>query len=265
MKRILITGAVGGMGYTAAKHFASLGYQVYALDIKNIEPLPNVTSFVVDMTKQEELENVYQKISKEGKLDAIIFLSGTYYMDSLIEIEEATLKRVFDINFFSVYLTNKVFKPLLEKDSRIIIITSEVAPLDPLPFNAIYSLSKSTLDKYAEALRQELNLLDIKVIIVRPGAVATGMLDASIKNIERIEKETKLYQDFAPKFKSIVVKNESKTIPTQKIADLIQKILDVKHPRLLYKINVNPKLKLLSALPKRWQLAIIKRLLKKDA
>ncbi len=262
MKKIIITGANGGIGLATLKYLSNNGYFVYALDINKIEKMDNVESFECDLTKEEEIRKVYKSIENE-KIDAIVHLSGCYYMDSFIEIEEDKLKEIFDINFFSVYLVNKIFINLLNKNGKIIITSSEVAPLDPLPFNGIYSITKATLENYAVSLRQELNLLDIKVIILRPGAVNTGLIADSIKNVERIEKETVLYKDNAPLFKNIVEKNESKTIDAIKIAKLINKILIKKRNKLLYKINLNPKLILLSILPKRLQLFIIKKLITK--
>lgn len=261
VKRIIVTGARGGIGLSTVKYLVQKGYFVYALDIKELTEIENVKSFVCDLTKEEEIRKVYDVIKEEGMIDGIIHLSGTYYMDSLIEIEEEKLKKIFDINFFSVFLVNKVFLDLLNKKGKIIIISSEVAPLDPLPFNGIYSLTKNTLENYAQSLRQELNLLDIKVVIVRPGAVNTGLIDDSIKNVERIEKETVLYKENAPLFKNIVKRNESKTIEPLKLACLIEKIISKKNPKLLYTINLNYKLILLSVLPKRLQMYIIKKMI----
>ena len=262
MKTVLITGARGGMGLATTKYLASNGYSVYALDIKEKEPIDNVKSFVCDLTKEDEIRDVYNKISLDNiKIDCIIHLSGIYYMDSLIEIEENKLKKIFDVNFFGVYLVNKVFIDLMNENSKIIITSSELAPLDPLPFNGIYSLTKNTLENYALSLRQELNLLGIKVVIVRPGAINTGMIDESIKNVERIEKETVLYKSNAPLFKGIVKNNESKTVEPIRIAKLMKKIVDKNKPKLIYSINLNYKLKLLSFLPDRWQLSIIKKMI----
>lgn len=261
MKRVIVTGAAGGIGYSVIDYLKDQGFFVYALDIKEIKPMANVKSFVCDLTKKQEIEKVFQTIKDEGKIDAIIHLSGIYYMDSLIEIDEQKLKAIFDINFFSVYLVNKIFIDIVNKKGKIVIISSEVAPLDPLPFNGIYSLTKNTLENYALSLRQELNLLDINVVVVRPGAINTGMIQESLKNVERIEKESIHYKENAKMFTSIVKRNESKTIEPIKVAILIKKILLKKHPKLLYSINLNFKLKLLSALPKKMQLSIIKKLI----
>lgn len=262
MKKVIVTGAAGGMGNETVKYLSSLGYFVYALDLKKIEEINNVKSFQVDLTKKEELDSVYNEISKDGMIDGIISLSGMYYMDSFIEIEEEVLRKVIDVNFLSVYLVNKVFMPLLNKGSKIIITTSEVAPLDPLPFNAIYSVSKSLLESYTIALRQELNLKGIKVIELMPGAVSTGMINDSIRNIDRVNKTTKLYKDEAKRFLKVVQKNESKTVLPIKIAKLVGKIMEARKPRLMYRININRKLRLLNVLPRRWQVAIITKILK---
>lgn len=262
MKNIIVTGAAGGIGFATINYLSQNGYFVYALDIKEVKEMNNVKSFVCDLTNEDEIKHVRNLIAEDKcEIDCIIHLSGTYYMDSLIEIEEAKLKKVFDINFFSVYLVNKTFLSLMNKNGKIIIISSEVAPLDPLPFNSIYSMTKNTLENYTFSLRQELNLLGIKVILVRPGAIETGLIDDSIKNVERIEKETILYKENAPLFKKIVKSNESKTIKPVKLAILLKKIVETDKPRLLYKINLNPKLLLLSSLPKRMQLYIIKQLI----
>ena len=55
---------------------------------------------------------------------------------------------------------------LLYTSSRIITITSELAPLNPLPFTGIYAITKSTLDKYCYSLRMELQLLGIDVSVI---------------------------------------------------------------------------------------------------
>ena len=56
MKRILITGASGGMGLETVKYLSMKEYYIYALDIKPLEEMKNVKSFIVDLTKKEEIE-----------------------------------------------------------------------------------------------------------------------------------------------------------------------------------------------------------------
>ena len=113
------------------------------------------------------------------KLDAILHFAGIYNLDSLIEIGEDEFVKIFNINLFGVYRINKAFVPMLDRGGRVAITSSELAPLDPLPFTGLYAVTKSAVEKYADSLRMELNLHGISVSVIRPGAVNTGMLGAS--------------------------------------------------------------------------------------
>ena len=109
----------------------------------------------------------------------------------------------------------------------------------------------------------ELNLLGIKVSVVRPGAVKTDMISESTKALDIMCEKTKLYSCNADKFKKIVNSVEAKTIEPSKIAKLVEKILLKKHPKFTYTINANKYLKLLNLLPKNMQLSVIKKILDK--
>lgn len=265
MKNILITGAGNGMGKATAEYLANKGYIVFAMDIVKIEPSENIIPIQVDVTKNDSVLNAYNEVCKYANtLDAIVHFAGIYIMNSLVEIDEKDFTKIFDINVFGVYRINKVFLPLLlEKEGRIIITSSELAPLDPLPFTGLYAITKSTIEKYAFSLRMELNLLNIKVSVLRTGAVNTNMLSASTQSLEKMCNTTKLYKYNSNKFKDIVNSVESKKIEPIKIAKLIDKIILVKKPKFVYKINANKYLKLLNALPDRIQVAIIKKILTK--
>ena len=139
--------------------------------------------------------------------------------------------------------------------------TSELAPLDPLPFTGIYAVTKSALDKYAYSLRMELQLLGIEVSVLRAGAVNTGMLGVSARALDRFCENTKLYSCNAKRFKGIVESVEARCIPPEKIAEKTGKILGKKHAKFAYAVNRNPLLLMLNGLPKRTQLWIIKKIL----
>ena len=183
-------------------------------------------------------------------------------MDSLIEIDEERFKRIFDINVFGVYRINKYFFPLMHKGSRIVITSSELAPLDPLPFTGIYAVTKGALDKYAYSLRMELQLLGISVSVLRAGAVETGMLGASTAALDRFCEKTTLYTCNADRFKRIVDRVEARCIPPEKIAGKAVRVLNKRIPAFAYSINRNPLLLLLNVLPKRMQLWAIRLVLR---
>ena len=263
MQTILITGAAGGMGYASAKRLAAHGYRVCGLDLRVPEAVAGAEFFPVDLTDAQAVEQVAQELAQKGlRVDGILHMAGLYELDSLVELEEERWQRILDVNLTAVWRVNRLFLPLLNPGAKLLITTSELAPLYPLPFTGIYAVTKAALDRYADALRMELQLLGHPVVVIRPGAVDTGLLDVSTRKLDAFCRNTTHYTVSADTFRRIVNRVEARKIPPDKVAELAEKVLRKKHPRAVYSINRNPLLLLLNALPKSLQRRIIRRLLK---
>ena len=262
MQYVLITGASSGIGKSLKDIFLQNNYHVIALDIKEIDPQDNLDSFICDITNKESLQNVKNTLDKQNiKLDYIINVAGIHMMASLVESPLEQMQRLININLNGTMSVNRIFHSLLKEKGRIIIITSEVASFDPMPFNGLYNVSKTALDTYAQALRQELNLLNQKVITFRPGAVKTPLCDSSLTGTQNLVDSTILYKKQAGKFLKLVTMFMGKPLSPTKMAKFIYKKSIKRHPKLIYKKHQNIGLVLLSILPKRWQCAIIKGIL----
>ncbi len=263
MKKVLVTGASGGMGKAICSLLTEKGYKVYGMDYREDDTVKADNFYQCDVTDTASVEAAFAAIKEDtDSLDAIVHTAGIYDMDSLIEMDEERFKRIFDINVFGVYRINKIFFPLMHRGSRIIITSSELAPLDPLPFTGIYGITKTTLEKYAFSLRMEANLLDIPVSVIRPGAVKTGLLNISTTAIDKFVERTELYKTMAVRFKKIVDSVESRNVAPEKIAEKVFSALESKSPKYIYNINRNPLLRLLDALPPKVQVEVIGMILK---
>ena len=259
---VLITGAASGIGAAAADLFIKNGHTVYALDRAPIAEREGLFSFVCDVTDEGALEVAFSHLCERGiALDAILLVAGIHRMASLVEGESDTLRRVIDVNLLGAMLTVRAFHPLLSGKGRIVIVTSEVASLDPLPFNGLYSLSKTALDAYAQALRQELGLLGQTVVTVRPGAIGTPLCDASLVDTEHLADTTKLYRAQAHRFLALTKRFMGTPIPPERLAPLLYRATVKKHPRIVYHKHRSLGLVLLGVLPLRLQCAIIRLLL----
>ena len=262
-KYALVTGAYGGMGYKTVKELASSGFTVFALDKKVGEEEENVIPLEADITDVDSLQLAFEKVKAvTEELYAIVHFAGVYMLDSLIELPDEAFDKIFKINVYGAFYINKIFMPLLKKGSKILITTSELAPLDPLPFTGIYAVTKGALDKYAYSLRMELQLLGVSVSVLRAGAVSTGMLGVSTDALDAFCDKTQVYQCNAARFKKIVNGVEAKSVSPEKIAGKTRKILQKKNPKFVYTINRNKLLLLLNALPKSVQCYAIKKILK---
>ena len=265
MKNVLITGGASGMGRATALKLAKNGYHVFSLDIKeNVENVENITQLVVDVTNMQSVKGAYDYVCKQtDKLDAVINFAGIIMMNSLIEISEEDFIKIFNVNVFGTFRINKTFFPLVKNgNGKIINTTSELAPNKILPFNAIYAISKKSLDAYSQGLTMELGLLGIPVITLRPGAVETPIIKDSNKEMEALNQNTELYKNTITRFKDIVDKEQGSAVPPEKIASLVYKILNRKKPKHIYSKNISKKLKLLNLISTKTQLKIFKMMLK---
>lgn len=263
MRSVLITGANGGMGKAAVKLFADRGFRVFALDRDPCPAGGNVIPLVADITDEAALTAVYEAVrSQTDGLWGIVHLAGVYRLDSLVEMAPAEFEGAFRVNLGGAFLVNRTFLPLLGEGARVILVTSELAVRDPLPFTGVYGITKAALDNYAYSLRMELQLLGIDVSVLRAGAVDTGMLGESTRRLEAFCGGTKLYACNAERFKNIVDRVEARRVPPEKLAEKLWRIGNAKRPRFAYALNRNPLLILLDTLPKRMRFYIIRRILK---
>ena len=263
MGNYLITGALGGMGQALCRTLTGAGHRVWGLDRPSDHLAPEGWTLVpADLTKPEEVEAAFRRVREEAEsLDGIVHMAGVYDLASLAEMPEEDFLRDFNVNLFGVFRVNRQFLPLLGEGGRIVIVSSELAPLPALPFTGIYAVTKTAVDKYAEALRMELQLLGKAVIVLRPGAVDTGMLSVSTEKLSRFCEETKLYSCNAARFRRIVERVEARAVPPERVAAVALKALACPRPRPVYTINRNPLLLLFRFLPQGTRLWAIRKIL----
>ena len=259
--RYIVTGANGGMGRAICLALCGQGHEVIGLDINVPEESAGVRYLRADVTDENSVAQAVEAACESGGIDGVIHAAGVYALGSLVEMGESGFLRAFNVNLFGVYRVNRLVRPYLNENARIVIISSELAPLDPLPFTGLYAITKAALEKYAYSLRMELQLSGCGVSVIRPGAVKTGMLPDSVKALERFCGETRLYPVNAKRFRAIVEKIEARSVAPQKIANKAVRALESKRPRLVYCVNRNPLLLLLNALPHRAQLFVIRKVL----
>lgn len=259
--KVLITGAASGLGRAAAAFFSQNGASVYALDRQPIPQMEGLVPFSADITSESSLLSVFERLRADSvQLDAIINFAGMIFIDNFLEVEESKLQKIFDVNLLGAMRVNKIFFPLLRKNGRILITTSEVAPLDPLPFNGIYSTTKTALDCYAQALRQEAGLLGYRVITVRPGAFHTPLAGGSIPSMHAMTQRSRYFGGQGERFETLMRKFTGKLQDPEVLAKKIYRIVNLRHPKNIYTVHSNPGLRLLALLPKGLQVRVVRLL-----
>ena len=184
-KKILITGATGGIGNSLIKKFYNLGSTVVATgtneeklkkikkDFSNI----HVERFKLD--EHDKIEEFIEKIDKNlGGLDILVNNAGITLDNLAIRLTEENWKKVIDINLTSTFLMCKhVIKKMLKKKSgKIINITSIVGHTGNLG-QVNYAASKAGIVAFSKSLAIEYAKKNININCVSPGFIKTEMTD----------------------------------------------------------------------------------------
>ena len=247
----LVTGGNGGLGTAVCKALADRGDLVFVCDISHLKtPDTRMVYIQTDLTDAGCIESCKTEILKHtDHLDAIVNLAGVFRMDSIIEGDESSLRKSFEVNFWGTYRVCKMFLPILAKHGKIIIMSSEMAALSPAPFTGCYSISKHAVDVYADVLRRECNYLGLRVIKIRSGSFKTNMLDDAASDYDKLLSHTTLFKRPLTALKKLMTDELKKTNDPRVFSKLVLNILDSKNPKIVYRIKNSLKLKLLGLLP----------------
>jgi len=251
-KTFVITGSTSGIGQKLVEIFASQGAAVFAgyRDEKNLpdNPPQNVNYFYIDMCDRNSIVEAANFIkSKTDKIDVLINVAGCVIAGAFENIDTDRLRQQFDVNVFSHIDFTQNLIPLLG-GGRVINISS-VASFGHFPFISPYCASKRALDIFFNAFAIE-NHRNIKVISVKPGVIATPLWQKSVDLNEKYMDECPDYEKEFKFLKENAIKNGSRGLKVEQVAELIQKIVNAKNPKSSYTIGLDCKLgHLLSYLP----------------
>ena len=184
-RKILITGATGGIGNCLVEKFDQLGSKIFATgtneeklnNLKKKFPNIEIGRFKLDEHNkiEEFIENVHKKL--DG-IDVLINNAGINLDNLSIRLTEENWKKVIDINLTSTFLMCKhVIKKMLKKKyGKIVNITSIVGHTGNLG-QANYSASKSGIVAFSKSLAIEYAKKNININCVSPGFIQTEMTD----------------------------------------------------------------------------------------
>ncbi len=178
-KVILLTGASAGIGNATAIRLIGEGHIVYgaARRIDKMEGLTKIGGHTIplDITKQDDIENVVNKIIEEqGRIDVLINNAGYSVYGAIEDVSMEDAKRQFDVNLFGLgYLTQKVLPYMRAQKSGHIINVSSIGGKIYMALGGWYHASKHALEGWSDCLRLETKQFGIKVSIIEPGAIQT--------------------------------------------------------------------------------------------
>ena len=193
-KKILITGATGGIGKALVKKFLSLDGTILATGT-NTEKLdslkkefPNLNVLKFDISDHSKIEDFIENVSSQlVGLDVLVNNAGITMDNLSLRMKDEEWKRVIDINLSSTfYLCKHAIKKMLKnKYGRIVNITSIVGHTGNLG-QANYSASKAGMVAMSKSLAIEYAKKNITINCVSPGFIQSNMTDRIVESIKAV-------------------------------------------------------------------------------
>ncbi len=193
-KKILITGATGGIGYALVKKFLSLDGTVLATGT-NTEKLdslkkefPNLNVLKFDISDHSKVEEFIENVTSQMVgLDVLVNNAGITMDNLSLRMKDDEWRKVIDINLSSTfYLCKYAIKKMLKnKYGRIVNITSIVGHTGNLG-QTNYSASKAGIVAMSKSLAIEYAKKNITINCVSPGFIQSKMTDKIVESIKAV-------------------------------------------------------------------------------
>lgn len=188
-KIIIVTGAGSGIGLALAKAYVAKGHQVIAADI-NASRLEQAASHlganfipqVLDVSQYEAWEALVENIQRDyGRLDLLFNNAGIMSSGEFDRLSLDSWQAMININLMGViYGSRAAYSLMKQQGFGCIVNTASTAGVTPVLFSTSYVTTKHGVVGFSNSLREEAKPHGIKVVVVMPGLIDTGIFDAAI-------------------------------------------------------------------------------------
>ena len=186
-KVALVTGAAGGFGEGIARLFVAEGARVMIADLDAARALkvadelgPLARAIGCDVSKAADVNAaVAACVAAFGPPDIVVNNAGTTHRSQpMLDVDEATFDRVFNVNVKSIYHMTRAVVPLMRKQGGGSIINiGSTAGIRPRPGLTWYNASKGAVNLMSKSMAAELGPDNIRVNAICPVMGATGLIE----------------------------------------------------------------------------------------
>lgn len=249
MKTVLITGASTGIGWDSVRALVEKGYRVVATvrtedDVSRLKQYfhDQVMPIVLDLTRLDHITDLPQILLERYQiknLDGLVNNAGIAQAGPFLDQDFSVIESTIQINVLAVMKITQVLLPMLgatlqanQKPGTIVNISS-ISGTGGAPFLAAYAASKHAIEGFSDALRKELMIFGIKVVVIGPGSIKTPIWNKGFKKIQyRYEKS--IYAKPFAKFIAIALSESETALDVTAVSSLVLKSFEDPSPAFRY-------------------------------
>jgi len=252
MKSVVVTGSSTGIGWGISKVLVSKGFRVFGSVRKpaDAERLvrefgPSFVPVLFDVTDEAAVARGAEQVAAAlggETLAGLVNNAGIAVAGPLLYLKLDEFRQQIEVNLTGQLIVTQAFAPLLGADrsrkgepGRIVMISS-VGGKNANPFLGPYNASKFGLEGMSEALRRELMIFGIDVIIVAPGAVATPIWDKA-DSVDVTQYANTPYVKSLNAVRELMLGLGRKGFAPEKLGEVVHTALTTAKPKTRYTVT----------------------------
>lgn len=179
-KRVLITGAAGGLGQSLAQGFARVGAELILADI-NSAALESVaasfdTPVAIHHYDQGDLDSMAALAASVGRVDVLINNAAVLLVEPLLDSDPETIRRVINVNLIGpMVLARHIAGPMVGRGDGVIINISSQLGFCGAAGRGVYATAKAGLAQFTKTASVEWAPYGVRVLAIAPGRLLTNM------------------------------------------------------------------------------------------
>ncbi len=245
-KTILITGASSGIGEATVRRLVRAGAKVAFTARRSerlnalcaeIDPTGKQTlALTGDVTNEADRKRwVEATLARFGRIDALVNNAGFGQRGPVEQVPLEAVRRNFETNVFALLGMTQLVTPVMRAQGagRIINIGS-VAGQVARPMTSVYDATKHAVEAFSDGLRGELKPFGIDIVLVRPGFIMTGFVEAADKASTDVIENPGVYAAYAESFRGGARKLHRIAGRPDDIARVVERALAAKYPKTHY-------------------------------
>ena len=249
MKAVVITGVSTGIGHGTTRVLLDAGFHVFGSVRKQADAGrlckefgDRFTPLLFDVTDEGAVADAAARVRETLRgetLAGLVNNAGIALSGPLLEVGTDEFREQLEVNVVGPFIVTKAFGPLLGADRSLrgapgrVVNISSIAGVRALPFLGPYAASKFALEGYSEALRRELLLFGIDVIVIGPGAVKTAIWDKA-EQVDLSRYAGSPYEPMLKGFQQAFIKQGHQGYPEERLGELVHTALTTRRPKVRY-------------------------------
>ncbi len=193
---VLVTGANSGIGLASAVRLAQRGWDVWgtvrsdakaetlAAAARDADVAERVHPLLLDVSDHPAVQQAFAELPD---FHAVVNNAGATLTGAVEEVPADEAKALLDVNLVSPAVVTACALPGMRRlgGGRVVMVSSLAGRAAVMPFQGWYHASKFGLEALSDVLRVEVAAFGVKVAIVQPGFVSTGLFERSEHQADR--------------------------------------------------------------------------------